>query len=199
MECKVVHSKVKLKRKHDVLLILGDGATMPEDLTEFLSWHIKHDTAALGRAIKEYPGHVQHWFNADGESAIHWAKNLPNGGGTIRHTMGEIDGFDVDWEMIQPDYHYEEITGEKGRQHGSSALFATLAAIAMGYESIVLAGCPLDTEGHYYFDEQYRGPLWFGLDYMAWLDFAEQPESRNVVSLSGYTKKILSNYRRSVK
>ena len=56
----------ELKRNHDTLLILGDGFCMREDLGEFLSWHIPHDVGALGRGIKEYPGKVQHWFNADG-------------------------------------------------------------------------------------------------------------------------------------
>ena len=182
----------ELKREHDTLLIIGDGFCMLDDLKEFLSWDIPHDAGALGRGIKEYPGKVLHWFNADGDLSIQWAKNLPNGNGTIKHTMGEVEGFDVDWDIEQPDYHNGEITGEgPTRMHGSSALFATLAGLEMGYEKIILAGCPLDCEGHFYFaqSKETLGPIWLGYDFMAWIDFREM--EKPVRSMSGYTAKIL--------
>ena len=197
-----LHSKNfdKLRPKADLLLILGDGRCLKEDLDAFMPWQIPHDVGAIGRSTKAYPGTVHHWFNADGDGAKHWAENLPNGNGAIRHTLGEFEGFDCDWEIVQPDYHNSLITNEAGpRLHGSSSLFATLAALSMGYERVVLAGCPLDTEGHWYYGEQlYKtqprevyGPVWLGYDFMAWLDFIQQPESLRVRSMSGYTKKIL--------
>ena len=193
-----LHNGPEISRNHDVLLILGDGRSMPDDMATFLEWKIPHDVGCIGRCIKAYPRPVQHWFNADGETAIHWAKNLPNGNGTIKHTLGEMDGFDVDWEMTQNDYHHSEMTGEKlvTRAHGSSALFATLAGLAMGYKKVILGGCPMDTEGHWYFEQDFKmpetfGPMWPGYDFMAWLDFKEQSEAGMVRSLSGYTAKIL--------
>lgn len=182
------------KRNSDVILILGDGQSMPADRDKFVDWDIPHDVAALGRAVREYPyGLVDHWFNADGESASQWARSLPRK--TIKHSMGEVDSFDVDWDLKQNDYHHGDITGEASdsRMHGSSALFATLASLYMGYERVVLAGCPLDTEGHYYFEQSKEtlGPIWLGYDFMAWLDFAEQPEAAQVRSMSGYTAKII--------
>lgn len=194
MKLRLHKAHKELTRNHDVLLILGDGQSAPDDLIRFLDWDIPHDASSLGRSIKLVPGHVQHWFNADGESAIHWAENLPNGNGTIKHSFGEIRGFDVDWEITQHDYHFDEITGEKAfRTHGSSSLFGTLAALFMGYKRIVLAGCPLDTEGHYYFEPRADtlGPIWLGFDFMAWLDFAELPEAAKVRSMSGYTAKMI--------
>jgi len=179
---------------HDNLLILGDGWSMPADLQSVLSWNISYDVGALGRGIKSYPGPVQHWLNVDGESAIHWAENLPNGDGTIKHTIGAVRGFDVDWNMTQPNYHYDEITGEdQERIHGSSALFAVLVGFELGYDKIILAGCPLDCEGHYYFrqSKDTLGPIWLGMDFMAWLDLAQLPISACVRSLSGYTAKIM--------
>jgi hypothetical protein len=182
-----------ITRNHDTILILGDGQSMPADLKKFLQWNIPHDVGALGRAVREYPGTVDHWFNADGDLSIAWARDLP--AETIKHTMGEVDAFDTDWDLEQPDYHNGTITNEGpgSRMHGSSALFATLACIEMGYQKIILAGCPLDTEGHYYFpqNKETLGPIWLGYDYMAWLDFAEQPEAKRVASMSGYTAKIL--------
>jgi hypothetical protein len=170
---------------------------MRSDLDEFLSWEIPHDAGALGRAIREYPcvknGMVRHWFNADGDLSIAWAKALP--ADTIKHSFGDVEGFDVDWDLEQDDYRNGEITGEKpgSRMHGSSSLFATLASLEIGYSKVVLAGCPLDTEGHYYFPQSKEtlGPIWLGFDFMAWLDFSEMPESANVRSMSGYTAKIV--------
>ena len=183
-------------RYNDVILILGDGDSMPADLETFLSWDVKHDSGALGRAVRQYPSIanviVNHWFNADGETAIDWARRLPEQ--TIKHTLGNVDGFDIDWDIEQPDYHYQEITGDSARFHGSSALFATLACLHMGYHKIVLAGCPMDTEGHYYFQDKNKetlGPIWLGLDFMAWLDFKKMAESTCVKSMSGYTSIIL--------
>jgi hypothetical protein len=194
MQISLHQANQELKRNHDTLLVLGDGFCMREDLGEFLSWHIPHDVGALGRGIKEYPGKVQHWFNVDGESAIQWAQNLPNGNGTIKHSMGGIKGFDVDWEITADDYRFDQITGETAeRMHGSSALFATLAGLEIGYKKIVLAGCPLDTDGHYYFaqSKETLGPIWLGFDFMAWLDFSEMEKAVFVRSMSGYTAKII--------
>ena len=185
------------RRDHDTILIIGDGRTMPDDVETFLSWKIPHDAGTLGRAVRQYPsiqnGIVRHWFNADGEQSIQWAKTLPEE--TIRHTLGAVDGFDVDWELTQDDYHYQDITNEAGRMHGSSALFATLASLHMGYQSVILAGCPLDSEGHYYFEpsKETLGPIWLGFDFMAWLDFARMPDAARVRSMSGYTAKILEH------
>lgn len=152
----------------------------------------QYDVAAIGRAVKKVP--AAHWFNADGETAMAWAEQVKKEYGAVTHTLGAVRGFDCDWDIEQPDYNYETITGERGRLHGSSAMFATLAGLAMGYEKIVLAGCPLDTEGHWYFEDKKPdtlGPIWLGLDYMAWLDFAKTDQSKRVKSLSGYTRDIL--------
>jgi len=196
------HSEITLKRKNDVLLILGDGRTMPEDRSLFRSWGIPHDLGAIGRSIKICDGRADHWWNADGETAIAWVKQIKaqSKNGLLTHSLGPVEGFDVDWDIQQPDYHYKRITGEKGRIHGSSSLFAALTAIAMGYQKIVLAGCPMDSEGHWYFEPtgpETLGPIWLGLDFMAWLDFAKDPRSKRIRSLSGYTADILGEATKS--
>lgn len=183
-----LHSANRELQPGKTLLIAGDGRTLPADLAEFRSWGVPHDVGAIGRSIKLCPEST-HWFNADGETAIAWAKQIT----AITHTMGKVDGFDADWDVEQPDYHYAEITNERGRSHGSSALFATLAGLSMGYEKIVLAGCPLDAEGHWYFEptKETLGPLWLGVDFMAWLDFAKTEGAKQVRSMSGYTAQIV--------
>ena len=189
------------KRHSDRIVILGDGRSMPEDYGLVSGWRVEHDLGAIGRSIRATDGLAQHWFNLDGETAIAWGKQLKetSNNGLLTHTVGPVDGFDVDWDVQQPDYNYERITHERGRFHGSSALFATLAAIEMGYRRIVLAGCPLDTEGHWYFepmDADTLGPLWLGIDYMAWLDFAKLETAKRVRSMSGYTADIIGKATR---
>ena len=196
MKAELKRASVDMTRNHDMLLVVGDGDCMRQDLDRFLSWQVAHDASAVGRAIKEYPGYVRHWFCGDGDLSIWWARNLTNGNGTIKHTLGEIEAFDADWDMIQDDYKYGTITGEGNlsRIHGTSALFATLAGLALGYEKIILAGCPLDMNGHYYWPEKNKetlGPIWMGTDFMAWLDFAGQEEARKVRSMGGYTAKMI--------
>ncbi len=186
----ILTNNTKPKPKHPVLLVLGDGLSMPDDLGRFLSFKVKHDAASLGRSYQRYPGLIRHWFNADGTGAKQWAESLPQE--TIKHSCGDMPGFDVDWEVTQDDYHHQDITGEAGRLHGTSSIFAALAAIEMGYGRIVLAGCPLDTKGHWHSPDHY-GPSWFGMDFMAWLDFAKEKNAAKVRSMSGYTARVLGS------
>ena len=197
-----IHNSGRLPAKNnDVLLITGDGRPFLSDLEAFSMLGVPYDLGCVGRCVYEAPQEPLHWFNADGETAMAWAKQLKEQNeGLVTHTLGEVDGFDVDWDLEQDDYHHEEMTNERGRLHGSSALFATLAGIAMGYDKIVLAGCPLDTEGHWYFEPngpETLGPSWMGLDFMAWIDFSKQKEAEKVRSMSGYTEKLLGKASKS--
>jgi len=191
MRLQIHETKIEVKPENKVVLITGDGRTLHKDMEEFLSWNIPHDVMAMGRSINIYPGRVMHWANVDSYEAIWWAEHLPlknDGKMPIRHTLGEHRGFDVDWEII------DEIKFEKGDNsmwYGSSALFAAYVCLALGYEKIVLAGCPLDSKGWWFFDEKEVGPRWQGECFMAWLEFAKNGGFRNVRSLSGYTAEMI--------
>ena len=82
--------------------------------------------------------------------------------------------------------------------HGTSSLGATYAALAMGYERIVLCGVPLDNSGHF-FDppngrytfsrfEQEVGDVYGGVQY--WTAVSPLFEDK-VRSMSGRTKELL--------
>ncbi len=174
--------KVNLKRDHDYLLITGDGRPLPCDIETFLQFHIPHDVMAIGRSIKAYPGNIKHWVNVDGPGSKWWAEHLPHP--AVRHTIGECEGYDVIWDDSQPD-------GEPW--YGSSALFATLIGLILGYKGIVLAGCPMDREGHWYFGEEHKGPEWREEDFEIWKDFARLPQAKRVKSLSGFTREVLAS------
>jgi hypothetical protein len=131
----------------------------------------------------------------DADCSVHWANNLPLVGPNktvpIRHTLGDCKGFDIDWDIDgEIPWDVSEIMW-----HGSTALFCVLTAFPMGYKKIVLAGVPLDSKGHWYWDEktqpQYPDPPWSYQTYQAWFEFAETPEAQQVRSMSGYTKTLL--------
>ena len=192
MKVSIHESKVELKPENDTALITGDGRTFPEDMRKFLEMNIPHDTYCIGRSINQYPNRVMGWVNVDSTESKHWAEHLPlknNGKIPIRHTMGSHEGFDVDWDILD-----EPLWNRKDdiRWRGSSALFAVLICLSLGYKKIYLAGCPMDKKGHWYWPETYEGPEWLDEDYQAWDEFAKQDEAKKVVSLSGYTKEVLS-------
>lgn len=178
-----------INRGKDIILITGDGRSLPEDVGKFISWGVPHEVMAIGRSINLYPGNVQHWANVDGADSKYWAENLPkrnNGKVPIRHSLGELPGYDVDWEIKECPWKMDEIFW-----HGSSALFAVYACLELGYKKIVLAGCPLDSKGHWYFPPEHTGPSWTGETYQAWLDFARDERANAVRAMSGYTAQML--------
>ena len=191
IKAKLHHAKKRLEKQNDIIMIVGDGRTAPKDISIVKEvWKSDCDVGCIGRAIKLVP-QSKHWFNVDGDTAIYWASQI---NGAVTHTIGDVRNFDTDWDVIQPDYNYAKITGQEGRMHGSTALFAVLVSIEIGYKKIILAGCPLDTEGHWYWEPdtpETLGPIWQCTDIMAWIDFKEQQEAKNVKSMSGYTAKIL--------
>jgi hypothetical protein len=179
-------TKVPIMPENDVCLITGDGRTLPADLGAFLSLGISHDVMSIGRSVKKYPGRVLHWANVDGNESKWWAEHLPlvnDGQIPIRHSLGEFPWYDVDWD---------DGKDLEAAWYGSSSLFSVLACLALGYQKVVLAGCPLNGEGHWFHGPEWTGPDWRVEDYQAWRDFAKTDEARKVTSLSGFTKEVLS-------
>jgi hypothetical protein len=186
MNLTLVRTTIPLNRTNDIALVLGDGRSAPQDMYTFLEWKLPHDVISIGRSINLYEaGPIQHWANVDGADSKWWSEHLPgknHGRVPCRHTLGELDWYDCIWDDGMPDGSV---------WNGSSALFSVLIALQMGYRRVVMAGCPLDTEGHWYHNDDVKGPVWRGEDYRAWLDFSQEDEAVQVRSLSGYTAKIV--------
>ena len=183
------NNRIEIKKQNENCLITGDGKTFPNDLGTFLSWDIPHDVMAIGRSINLYPGTVLHWANVDGPDSKWWANNLPPknfGKLPVRHTLGACDGYDVDWDIAEED----PMNLDHAIWNGSTALFGVYISLAMGYQKIILAGCPLDSRGHWFFPEDV-GPLWTRESYVAWFEFAMTEEVKKVKSMSGYTAVIV--------
>jgi len=190
IEMKLVRQARKVEPHSDLLLIMGDGSTLPGDLDRFLGWCIPHDSMCIGRSIKKYPFHVNHYVDVDADAGKWVIENLtrnhPDKGDPVKHTLGDVQWFDACWDSDDLDIPAEDV-----RWHGSTALFGVLIAMAMGYKVIVLAGCPMDQSGHWYYGPECSGPNWQYTDIVAWLEFVKWPSAWTVKSLSGHTKTIL--------
>lgn len=173
-----------------VVLITGDGWSLPADLKNFETFHVKHDVYCIGRSIQhDLVTVVDHWGDIDSDVAVWVAEHLPDkgkNGAILRHTLGDCRGFDVDWDVEGASWNMDDTLW-----HGSTSLFAVLTSLTMGYHRIVLAGCPLDSKGHWH-TPGHDGPPWTRETYQAWFEFADTPDGVNKVrSLSGYTKTML--------
>lgn len=190
IDLKIVRASRPVRAKNSVLLITGDGSRLERDLQEFFEWEIPHDAMCIGRSIKVYPFHVEHYVDVDADAGK-WVlenlvKNHPDKGNPVKHTLGEVEWVDACWDSDDI-----EIPPEDVRWHGSTALFGVLIGLAMGYGCIILAGCPMDKCGHWYFSQQKGEPNWQYSDIAAWLEFKKHTCSTIVKSISGYTAVIL--------
>jgi len=73
---------------------------------------------------------------------------------------------------------------------GTSALFATRVALALGYEEVVLCGVPLDETGRYYSAPWDKGVSLNVVDMKEWEEYVPVFEGR-VKSMSGRTRELL--------
>lgn len=184
--------KIDIQRTSDIIFILGDGWSAKADLEAMKNLSDDFEYASLGRSINLLET-CSHWFNVDSECAIHWAETLPKispgDGLPIRHTLGECRNFDADWDIEDIPWELDEVMW-----HGSTALFAVMACDKLGFDKIVLGGCPLDSKGHWYWtDIDVPGPIWNAETYQAWFEFMKTPGSKKVRSLSGYTEQMLGS------
>jgi len=188
---------IPIRRRHDVLLITGDGKLLELDIAQFLEWDVPHDTMCIGKSGKAYPGKIQHYADVDADEGKWVAENLDKAypgkinGEIIRHTLGEVDWFDAGWDLVGNPWPSEDVMW-----HGSTSFFAVLAGLEMGYKRIILAGCPLDSNGHWCFPDEKDGPKWTGATYQVWFEFTNDIRSDLVRSMSGYTKILLGDPRK---
>jgi hypothetical protein len=174
--------------KHPAVLITGDGRSLPEDLATWQSIKVPHDNWAIARSYQRIAA-IDHWGMVDAEDNSWWARNgkFDWKGNPQRHTLGDHFGYEFDWDSDQ-----EVFDKRENKWWGSSALFGVLACLHLGYERIVLAGCPLDDKGHWYaLPHEITPRIWHERDFQVWRDFKKQAESERVKSLSGFTRVVL--------
>ncbi len=180
-------------RTNPLVLITGDGHTLAKDVKEFKSWGIPYDLYCTNRSLIFFDQQVDHWAALDVEESVWFAQYLnpkvePNKR-IHRHTIGDIvGGYDLCWEQVN-DWKHE---ASKRFFIGNTAYFAVLTSLYMGYEKIIVAGCPLDNKPHFYESSDMVGPEWTGMMYCNWMDFKmKHKQAAQVKSMGEYSAFIL--------
>jgi hypothetical protein len=172
----------------DVLLIIGDGRTVLDDIG---AWYdiaegvVGYDTMCVNFALKICPHDFQHYAAGDAHmpDMRKMAESLP--AGIVKHGWNaNCPGFDIFWAR-----------NGRGGWSGTSGNLALKIGMAFDYTRIVLAGCPMDNSGNWYSDtvpeddikakKDHRHNLW------KWSEISLRPVGRFVRSLSGNTRDLL--------
>ena len=175
---------LKPKPHRDVLLIVGDGRNVLDDLAE---WYriaegiVEYDTMAINYSAMIIPHQIQHFAAGDAHmpDMQRVARSLPET--VVKHAWnpGSV-GFDIRW-----------VRNGRGGWNGTSANLALKIGLALDYTRMVLAGCPMDKSGNWYSDivkkedvkaaKDHRHHLW------KWTEMSTRPIGRFVRSMSGNT------------
>lgn len=176
--------KLKPKPDRDVLLIVGDGANVLQDIE---AWYhiaegvVPYDTMAVNYSALIIPHPIQHYAAGDAHmpDMQRVARSLPDQVRKHAWNPGCV-GFDVRW-----------IRNGRGGWSGTSANLAFKIGLALDYTRFVLAGCPMDNSGNWYTpligkndvkaNKDHRHHLW------KWTEIAGRPIGRFVRSMSGKT------------
>lgn len=146
------------------LLIIGSGRCVWSDLDAFLPRFDRDDLTIYSRLTRWASGHTRvgdvmavNQIGCDVEAPLrHWAslhpgdlcRRLAHRRATLHYTS-EHPRLHSN-QAVQESGHGIEVVWRFQSVGGQSGLFATFAALCMGYGPIVLAGIPQDGTGRYY-------------------------------------------------
>ena len=180
---------LKPKPWKEVLLILGDGANLLEDIE---AWYnlaqglVEYDTFCVNYSARICPHPFQHFGAGDAHmpDMQRIAKSLPKE--VVKHAWNPGSyGFDVRW-----------VRNGRGGWNGTSTNLAFKIGLALDYTRIVLAGCPMDDSGNWYKDLIPKDDIKAGKNYhhhhlWKWMEIACRPVGRFIRSMSGNTADLL--------
>jgi len=170
----------------DVLLIVGDGRDVLNDLDRFLAFEEPADLMAMNFSPKIIPAtwHIDHYIAGDSHTSSMQkvAGEMP--AGTLRHCWNQNSKhFDIRWSR-----------NSSKPWNGTTLNLGVKIGIALGYLKIVLAGCPMDTSGNWYKDTLPENDIKRGKDHTAhlwkWTEIASRPIGRFIRSMSGNTAQL---------
>ncbi len=123
-----------------ILVILGSGRCVWDDFSAFLTeFSFQADIMCVNDTVIHYPGLIRHFYSNDFNRSPHMIKarrpELTKAYGGIAHTHSCRKGANYLWPWAG---------------HGTSSLNAVYTGLALGYDSLVLCGVPLDDSGHYF-------------------------------------------------
>lgn len=180
------YMSLKPKPEKDVLLILGDGANLFDDIEDFYKIAVvPYDTMCVNYSALVCPHPFQHFAAGDAHMPDMQAVAAKIPDDVIKHA----------WNPGSKGFHVRWIRNGRGGWNGTSANLAFKIGLALDYTRIVLAGCPMDRSGNWYkplipsndikADKDHRHHLW------KWQEIACRPIGRFVRSMSGNTAELL--------
>lgn len=182
------HSPCDLVYRSGIVLVLGTARCVFEDLEKWKEIEPRaYDVMAICEAVKAFEGFT-HIATIEPGVAKRYrdilADKMEHPEQVVIHSSGPAPEVDVVWGF--------------SANGGTSSLFATQVALSLGYDKIVLAGCPLDSSGHFY-DPPYAptNPACLyadeGFSHLRndWQAAANNLFGGDVRSFSGFTKDLL--------
>jgi len=181
------YMELKPKPERDVLLIVGDGRNVLDDIGrwyEIAEGIVDYDTMTVNYAAMICPHPIQHYAAGDAHmpDMREVAESLPRV--VLKHAWNpNCPGFDIRWAR-----------NGRGGWNGTSGNLALKIGLAFDYTRIVLAGCPMDNSGNWYSNivpaddikakKDHRYHLW------KWCEIATRPIGRFIKSMSGNTRDL---------
>ncbi len=163
-------------------LVIGCGRCLYDDLVRYpYEAHI----IAVNWAGFLFPYNKRHLVSLHPEELDHYLYLAKFSRWQVDHIFTHsIKDAEVVWDFDDPEIG-----------NGTSALFATLIAVVLGYNPVILAGVPLDGTGNFYHPPGYVINSWEnGSSHDKWLEYRPLLMNR-VFSLSGFTREFLGEPR----
>jgi len=182
------YSTLKPEPDRDILLIVGDGHCVIDDLFRFFNMDFPFDLMCMNYSTKIVPPtlKIHHYIAGDSHAPDMREQARRMKGKALRHcwNVDEHGNFDIRWSRNK----------SKG-WNGTTTNLGVKIGIALGYMKIVLAGCPMDNLGNWYTSKlsdddikkykNHTAHLW------KWTEIASRPIGRFIRSMSGNTKDLL--------
>ena len=172
------------KTKRGSLLICGSGRCLWDDLGQWAPEKPPFDAImTVNDTVMYLPWPVDHAYSHDDRQLVHWVAGR-------RQRYLNKHGRDIILHSVTH-CHSDGVIEWPFPSSGTSGLGAAYVGIALGYDTIVLAGIPLDDSGHFY------DPPWIGSNFVResreehWIDADKRLFRGRVRSLSGRTRAIL--------
>ena len=175
-------SKLRPKPEKDILLIVGDGWNVWDDLERFFEFGVEHDAMLINHIAMVYAWPYQHYVAGDSHMGDMQkiARKLPKS--VIKHCWNPNSKyFDVRW-----------IRNGRAGWSGTTANLAVKVGIMLDYLKLVLAGIPMDNKGHWYDEflpenDRKRKSLHAAAHLWKWTELSTRPIARFIRSMSGNT------------
>jgi hypothetical protein len=160
-------------------IVLGSAACLWDDLSGIGREGDMISVSAAGCCVIQPM--VKHWCNLHAEYLPHYQflAQFRQPKHIHTHTQKPSPDAEFIWEIQHPYLN-----------RGTSAMFATLVGLALGYTEIILAGCPLDNSAYFYEPPSTRHGIYPSC-LKAWEYSHEYVFNGRVKSMSGKTMELL--------